>query len=121
MDEDQHKVTAKTPALQRTEILLFILGLGVYSYFYQAGGWNQNTRFNLVRSIVEEGSAKIDRYHENTGDKARRGDHYYCDKAPGASWLAVPVYAVVYAAGGGEDAGSNLSRGRIVFGDRVGG
>jgi len=106
MAEDQRMVTVKTPASQRTQILLFILGLGVYSYFYQAGGWNQNSRFDLVRSIVEQGSAKIDRYHENTGDKARRGDHYYCDKAPGVSWLAVPVYAGVYGAGGGGDMGS---------------
>ena len=108
MDEAQGKITAKTPALRRTQILLFILGLGVYSYFYQAGGWNQNARFDLVRGIVEEGSAKIDRYHENTGDKARLGGHYYCDKAPGASWLAVPVYGVVHAVGGGEDAGSTF-------------
>ena len=86
---------------------LFLVVLSAYGYFYQAGGWNQNSRFDLVRSSVEKGSASIDAYHRNTGDKACRGpggrcvkagpdDHYYCDKAPGASWMAMPAYATLH-------------------------
>src|SRR5690606_29401363 len=84
-----------------------------YAYFYQAGGWNQNVRFDLVRSLVEQRTAAIDAYHRNTGDLAcrgpagpcrqvrpERGDHAYADKAPGASWLAVPAHAVVHALAG---------------------
>ena len=51
-----------------------ILGLSLFfsfAYFYEGGGWNQNTRFDLVRAIVEDRSVRIDPYHENTGDKAR--------------------------------------------------
>jgi hypothetical protein len=97
--------------IRRPEAALFVLVLLPYAYFYQAGGWNQNSRFDLTRAIVEEGSLSIERYHRNTGDKAcvdpdprdRRctGEHY-SDKAPGASLLAVPPYAVIHTVAGSE-------------------
>src|SRR5262245_41798639 len=83
--------------LRRPEAPLFALVFVAYAYFYQAGGWNQNSRFDLTRAIVERGTIAIDAYHENTGDKAQRDGHWYCDKAPGLSWLAVPAYALVHA------------------------
>jgi hypothetical protein len=79
---------------------LVALLLGCYAYFYQAGGWNQNSRFNLVRSTVEHGTLVTDRYAKNTGDDAIRNGHHYCDKAPGSSWLCTPPYAVVYYVSG---------------------
>ena len=82
---------------RRTALALFVLALFSYAYFYQAGGWNQNSRFDLVRSLVEQQTPVIDDYHHNTGDKAERDGHFYCDKAPGASWLALPAYALVRA------------------------
>jgi hypothetical protein len=65
-----------------------------YAFFYQGGGWNQNARFDLVRAIVEEHTLRIDDYHSNTGDKALVDGHYYSDKAPGVSFVAVPPVAV---------------------------
>jgi hypothetical protein len=104
--------------LSRPETALFMLVLGAYAYFYQAGGWNQNSRFDLTRAIVEERTSTIDHYAYNTGDlscrgphgrcqqaRAEAGEHYYSDKAPGLSWLAVPAYAVAYAAFGSERPG----------------
>ncbi|MFZ5896055.1 MAG: hypothetical protein ACOY0T_33675 [Myxococcota bacterium] len=64
-----------------------------YGYFFSGGGWNQASRFALVRAIVEQKTIQIDRYHHVTGDKAQRDGHYYCDKAPGVSFIAVPVVA----------------------------
>ena len=65
-----------------------------YAYFYQAGGWNQNSRFALVRAIIEQHTLQIDAYRAETGDRALWKDHYYSDKAPGASLAAVaPVVA----------------------------
>ncbi len=64
-----------------------------YAYFYQAGGWNQNSRFALVRSLVAQQSIQIDDYHEATGDKSRFQGHYYSDKAPGQAFAAAPVVA----------------------------
>jgi len=64
-----------------------------YAYFYQAGGWNQNARFDLARAIAEHGTIRIDAYHQNTGDKSFFEGHFYSNKAPGQSLLAVPVAA----------------------------
>jgi hypothetical protein len=85
--------------LRRPEAALFALALGVYAYFYQAGGWNQNARFDLVRAIVERGTVRIDAYESNTGDKAKRDGHLYSDKAPGVSFTALPMYEIVHALG----------------------
>jgi hypothetical protein len=81
-------------------LALFALVFGCYAYFYQAGGWNQNSRFDLTRAMVEQGTLKIDAYERNTGDDSKRDGHFYCDKAPVVSWLAIPPYAAVYAAAG---------------------
>jgi hypothetical protein len=61
-----------------------------FIYFYEGGGWNQNSRFDLLRAIVERHTLQIDAYHENTQDKAHFNGHYYSDKAPGLVFLAVP-------------------------------
>lgn len=84
----------------RPSVALFALLFGVYAYFYQAGGWNQNSRFDLVRAVVEDQSLRIDRFEKNTGDDSIKEGHWYCDKAPGASFLCIPPYAIVYVAAG---------------------
>jgi hypothetical protein len=81
----------------RSILLAFVLMVS-YAYFYEGGGWNQNVRFDLVRAIVERRTLRIDVYHDNTGDKAEFGGHVYADKAPGASFTAVPAVAVVRSA-----------------------
>ncbi len=71
---------------------VFALLFVSYAYFYQSGGWNENSRMDLVRALVHERSIAIDNYHTNTGDKAMLGGHYYSDKAPGLSIAAIPAY-----------------------------
>ncbi len=78
--------------------LLGLASLLTFAYFYEGGGWNQNSRFDLLRAIVEHHTLTIDAYHENTGDKAHYHGHYYSDKAPGLVFLAVP-FAVAARAG----------------------
>ncbi|ACY17431.1 hypothetical protein [Haliangium ochraceum] len=107
-----------TPLYRRPAVAVFALCFACYAYFYQAGGWNQNVRFDLVRSWVEQGSARIDSFYRNTGDLACRGPqgrclrpapaqgkHAYADKAPGVSMLAVPAHAAVHALRGDGPAG----------------
>lgn len=70
-----------------------------YAWFFQAGGWNQNSRFALVRAIVEQATLRIDdtaRFEGRliTGDLARHGGHIYSDKAPGLALAAVPIVFV---------------------------
>jgi hypothetical protein len=64
-----------------------------YSYFFPRwGDWNQNSRLDLTMAIVDQGTLSIDAYADNTGDYAVYEGHKYSDKAPGASFLGVPVY-----------------------------
>jgi hypothetical protein len=79
---------------------LFALVFGAYVYFYQAGGWNQNVRFDLTRALVEDHVVTIDRFAGNSGDLARKDGHFFCDKAPGVSLAgAVPYFFVNAIAG----------------------
>ena len=79
-----------------------------YAYFYAAGGWNQNSRFALIRAILERHTLQIDAYQLHTGDRALWQGHYYTDKAPGASLTALlPVEAArLIAAAAGVDPAS---------------
>src|SRR5689334_17604854 len=81
----------------RTMIVLGVLVFVSCAYFYQAGGWNQNSRFALVRALVEQHTVRIDPYREHTGDRALWNGHTYSDKAPGVSLLAVIPSAAAYA------------------------
>jgi hypothetical protein len=81
--------------MTRAKWALFVLLFGSYAYFYQAGGWNQNSRFALVRAITNEHTLSIDPFHLATGDKAFDNGHYYSDKAPGIALTAVPFVAAV--------------------------
>lgn len=75
-----------------TKLLLAVVLFVSYAYFFSGGGWNQASRFSLVRAIADYGELTVDRFEMSTGDKSFHDGHYYCDKAPGTSFLAVPVY-----------------------------
>ncbi|NJD27492.1 MAG: hypothetical protein FIA92_04270 [Chloroflexi bacterium] len=79
----------------RRSVLLAVLLLFVYGFFQQRPAWNEYSRYDLVRAIVEQGTTRIDSFHENTGDKAFYQGHWYSDKAPGTAILGVPVYALL--------------------------
>jgi hypothetical protein len=49
------------------------------------------TRLSLSRSLAEHGSVDIDRYHRLTTDRSFYNGHWYSDKAPGLSLLAIPT------------------------------
>src|SRR5205823_780346 len=92
------------PMTRRAHTALWLVGglfVG-YAYFYQGGGWNQNSRFALVRAIVDEHTLRIDRTgvwdgHLITGDYARHDGHLYSDKAPGLA-LATGCLVGAFAA-----------------------
>jgi hypothetical protein len=77
--------------IQIRALLIFAVTFFSYAYFYEGAGWNQNSRFDLVRAIVEHKTLSIDDFQQNTGDKAFANGHYYSDKAPGLVLLAVPT------------------------------
>lgn len=80
--------------LKTAETALFLLLLVCYTYIFPR--WadpNQNSRLDMVVAVVEDGTFQIDKYVHNTVDYAKVGDHYYSDKAPGAAFLGIPLYA----------------------------
>ncbi len=83
----------------RLLLLTGILFVGS-AYFYQDPEWNGNSRLDLTRAIVEQGTLTIDQYQSlpqwETGDKAYFNDHFYSDKAIGSSVLAVPFYFLLF-------------------------
>lgn len=83
---------------------IVVIVLLVAAYFVPRGPmWNADSRIFLTASIVDRGQLDIDPFATQTGDIARVGAHYYSDKAPGLSFAAIPVYAVLkYTLLGGQ-------------------
>lgn len=73
-------------------LFLFLFVCNAY-FFPRWADPNQNSRLDMVVAVVEDGTFQIDDYVENTVDYAKVGDHYYSDKAPGAAFLGIPLYA----------------------------
>jgi hypothetical protein len=78
-------------------VALGIWLFGIFAYFVPAATWNPVSHFDLTRAIVEHRKLSIDVYADNTGDRAFAGGHWYTEKAPVPSFLAVPAYAVLHA------------------------
>jgi hypothetical protein len=86
-----------------------LLYLYAFPYFPDIRSANELPRVYLTRAMVEEGTFAIDTGVERWGttvDVSPSGDHFYSNKAPGSSFLAVPAYVVlrgvVRATGGDE-------------------
>ena len=50
------------PAHKRIAGGIFVVLFVAYGYFHQGGGWNQNSRFDQVRAIVENHQLEINEY-----------------------------------------------------------
>ena len=69
---------------------------GIVAYFIPPATWSPASRFAVTSAIVEHGELSIDRQVDSTGDRAFAGGHWYSDKAPVPSLLAVPTYAIFH-------------------------
>jgi hypothetical protein len=78
----------------KREIKIFLTFFFIYSFFIHWIGSNENSRFALTRAIVDEGGFEIDSFYNQTGDRSYYNQHYYSDKEPGVSFLAISVYVV---------------------------
>lgn len=65
---------------------------------------NNATRLFAAISLVEAGDATIDEFEALTSDKARFGGHYYMDKAPGMTLMALPAVWLANALTGDRSA-----------------
>jgi len=60
--------------------------------------WNQGSNYALVRALGD-GTARVDRYAWQTGDLSYFRGHYYSVRAPGLSFLDLPLFEVARASG----------------------
>jgi hypothetical protein len=81
---------------RQSQILLFCFFSFTYAYFFQGGGWNQNSYFDTIRAIVERGTMEITAYAGNTGDVAPFNGRIYENKLPGLALAGAPVYFILY-------------------------
>lgn len=85
---------------RKDALILFFLLAFANIYFYQESGWNGNSRFGLIFSMVEQRRLTIDSYQNRKGtqteDKAYFNGHYYSDKAIGPAVVGAMVYAPIY-------------------------
>ncbi|MEM5881567.1 MAG: glycosyltransferase family 39 protein [Candidatus Aenigmatarchaeota archaeon] len=75
------------------EFKIFITFFVVYMLFVNWPGMRENSIFFLTKAIVDENRFEIDSYYNQTSDRAFYKNHYYSDKEPGLSFLAIPIYA----------------------------
>ena len=59
----------------------------------QTFSWNQTSHYALIRSIAH-GTPHIDRFQDETGDKARDKGHWYSSRAPGLAFYTLPAYGL---------------------------
>jgi hypothetical protein len=52
------------------------------------------SRLDLLHALVVQHTFNIDAYQTNTVDKATSDGHFYCDKAPGTVFLALPSFYI---------------------------
>lgn len=80
---------------RKPELLLAVLVLLCSIYVLPRwADWNVNSRMNVALAVVDRGTWQIDDYYKNTGDYAYFEGHFYSDKAPGTSFVAIPLYAI---------------------------
>lgn len=97
------------------------MALVAFSYFSTVGDWNTGSRLSLVKAVVEQNRFEIDSYRAGqdlyTRDAAKFLNHYYTDKAIGASMVGIVFYFPIYIAAqifGGQVPGS-VFKGLITF------
>lgn len=79
--------------------LLAILSLGLaWGLVMHSMGWAQLSNDAQVRALAD-GTARIDRWHWQTKDKAWFEGHFYSVKAPGLAALTLPAYLALDAVG----------------------
>ena len=86
--------------MKKFYIIFFLVNLLLSSWFLDT--WNNantTSRALPVVSWFEDGTLRIDKYHELTPDKAKINGHYYTDKAPLPTLITIPFYGLIKSLG----------------------
>ncbi len=100
-------------------VAIAIAYLYVFPYYPRIQSANELPRVYLVKAIVHDHSFAIDngvRRWGATADVSPYAGHQYSNKAPGSSFLVVPVYAVVNAIAGEPSLAVSMWLCRVVSG-----
>jgi len=84
----------------RVEWSVFLLLVGSYAFFWHSRDWNTASRLMLTYAVADRGTVCLDGLERQTGDIAFFQGHYYCDKLPGFSLVALAPYRLARAAAG---------------------
>jgi hypothetical protein len=104
---------------RKTALVIFLLSFSAFVWLtpVQYSDWQIYSRLGLTLSIVECGQLNIDRFADHTGDRALFEGHYYTDKVPGLSFLAIPSVAatvlIIKATGGAAGCGAQTDFARF--------
>jgi hypothetical protein len=85
-------------------LLLAVVPAWNHPYFEELKSPNPLSRTYLTRALWDHGTVSINKVEQELGevmDRAVRAGRAYCDKAPGSSFLLVPVYAALKVASPG--------------------
>ena len=96
MEPASNAVPAPEPPWRRHAawLLVTLAYLFAFPYYERLNNPNENVRVWATRAIVEHGVLDIDQTQAEWGyvnDKAKNDRHVYSSKAPGATFLGVPV------------------------------
>lgn len=86
----------------KNKLYIYFLFVNIILSGYYLDIWhNANTVSRLlpVKTLVEDGTWCIDKYHEQTIDKALINGHYYSEKAPLPAFIVTPFYFLAYHSG----------------------
>jgi hypothetical protein len=81
----------------RQEWSVFVLLLGSYAFYWHSRDWNTASRLILTYAMADRGTLYLDGLDRQTGDIAFFHGHYFCDKLPGLSLLAMAPYSLTRA------------------------
>lgn len=87
--------TGRVPRLRELAAIALVAAAAATQIPYP--GWNAGAHYALVKSLVD-GTPRIDKHLNQSGDIAYVGGHYYAAKSPGLAFLSVPVYLLFDAA-----------------------
>jgi hypothetical protein len=81
----------------RAGVLALLILVAASAVLLQPFGYNQGSHLALVHALAD-GTPRIDRYRDYSGDISRYRGHVYSNKAPGLAFATLPAYLALRAA-----------------------
>ena len=83
--------------MPRAGVLAVLVLVAASAVLLQPFGYNQGSHLALVRALAD-GTPRIDRYRDYSGDESYYHGHFYSNKAPGLAFASLPAYLALRAA-----------------------